>query len=291
MTQPNPFAAPQQAAPEQQPNPFGAPQQAAPVAAPAQQFAAQQPNPFGAGVPAAPQAPANPFGAAPQQQAPAPQAYAPQQPPAAPQYAPQQQAPIAAPVQAYAPPAAAPMALDPNALRAAGAPPASYTKGPELPDMYGRLVLFFPQEIARVPRNPRFISDADRAKGNVEQDRMTATIVILDSGPGTPPGSGTVSWGGAMHEFPQRPHTNHDPLPYVIKGKWISQSKLVDQCRAYVPAPGGAPGMVAGRIAKRGNAHNDPWYLETATDAEIAIAQQYLSLVNEGRYPHPLAPA
>jgi hypothetical protein len=276
VTQPNPFAAPQQVAPEQQPNPF-----AQAPAAPQQQAA---PNPFASNVPAATGVVApNPFGQQPAVPA-APQAYAPQQQYAAP-------APATPPVQAYAPPAAAPMALDPNALRAAGAPPASYSKGPELPDMYGRLVLIFPQDIARVPRNPRFITDQDRARGNVEQDRMTATIVVLDSGPGTAPGSGTIAWGGAPYALPPTPHTNNDPLPYVIKGKWISQSKLIDQCRAYVPAPGGAPGMIAGRLVKRGPAHNDPWYLETATDGELAIAAQYLQLVNEQRYPHPLAPA
>lgn len=284
MTQPNPFATPASSEPQQAPNPFGA------AAAPVQQQApATAPNPFGqpqqtapapvqAYVPPAPQAyaPAPSYQPAPQQwtqqqAAPAPQAYAQQTPPA--------------------PPAgAAPPMIDPNSLRAAGAPPASYSKGPELPDMYGRLVIIFPQDVVRVPRNAKYVTDQDRASGNLEQDRMTATIVILDSGQGTPAGQGVVSWGGAPHALPPTPHTNHDPLPYVIKGKWVSQSKLIDQCRPYLPQhPGAAPGMLAGRMVKRGPAHNDPWYLLTATDQELETARQYLSAVAGGHLPHPLA--
>jgi hypothetical protein len=76
----------------------------------------------------------------------------------------------------------------------------------------------------------------------------------------------------------------------VIKGKWISQSRIIDQCRAYLPQyPGGQSGMIAGRLVKRGPAHNDPWYLETATQEEMDLAGTYLNLVNNGQYPHPLA--
>lgn len=308
MTNPNPFAAPQQQVPQQQApaNPFAqqqAPQQQAP-AAPA--------NPFGAGVATAPAAPqqqtpaGNPFAAAQQAPAPAPapaapQAYAgPQQQyaaPAAPQ-APQQwqQAPAAAPAQQWQAPAApqqqaqyaAPPALDPAALNAAPAPSSGGAQGAKLPDMYGRLALFFPQSLARVPRNPQHITPEQRAAGNVEQDRLTATVVVLDSGPGTRPG-GTIEWGGNPHALGGSPHTNSDPLPYVRKSMWINQTRLIEQLRAYLPAPGGVPGMVVGRISKNGPANNDPWYLAPASPDEIALAQTYLGLVGQGAYPHPLA--
>jgi hypothetical protein len=282
MTAPNPFAQQPAAAPQQPANPFAQPAPPAPAApvAPQQPAAA---NPFAPGVPA--------------QQAPAPvapQAYAPPQQQFAAGVATYPGAPT--PVQHYAPPApAAPQqgyaapALDPNALRGAGAPPASYVKGPQLPDMYDRLVLMFPLSIERVERNSKYITDQDRANGNMTQDRMTTTIVILDSGRGTPPG-GTIPWGGAPQALPPTPHTNNDPLPYIVKGKWITQTKLIDQCRPFLAhAPGAAPGMVAGRMVKRGPAHNDPWYLESATEADLNLARTYLGLVANGVYPHPLA--
>lgn len=274
MTQANPFAqhAP---APEQAPNNPFAQQQAAPaaVAAPA------GPNPFAAGVPtqaaAAPVAPAAPNPFAQQAAAPAPTANFASNP-----YA---QAPAPA-----APAAGAPM-LDPNALSAAPPPVISDGKGPKLPDMYSRLCLFFPQQLETVPRNPRYITEAQRVAGNVTQQRLTATVVILDSGPGTPPG-GTIAWGGAPHQIGGAPHTNNDPLPYVRAGMWINQSRLISQLQPFLPNGSAPGGMVVGRLAKAGPENNDPWYLIAATEPEIALAQTYLRLVGAGQYRHPLAP-
>lgn len=271
MTSPNPFAQHAPAAP-------------ATPAAGQQVAGAGASNPFAqaAPAPAAPAAPANPFGGG----VPA----APAQPYGSGQWQGQQAAPAAPAPQAAPVAAAAPPVLDPNALGAAAPPPASYAKGPELADMYSRLVLIFPLSLEiGVPRNPKFISEADRLKGNTTQDRLTATLVILDSGPGTPPG-GMISWGGNPHALGGSPHTNHDPLPYVVKGKWISQSKLVAQCKPFLPqAPGAPAGMVAGRLAKEGPEANAPWYLVAATDAELDLARTYLRLVGQGQYPHPLA--
>lgn len=249
-----------------------------------------QSNPFAAGVPVqAPPAQPNPF-AAPPAPAPAPQPqqpmYAPPAAPApAPQYAPPQQ-------QAYAPPApqtqqAPPPALDPNALRAAPPPVVGEGKGAKLADMYGRLVLVFPQSLTRTQRRPEHITAEDRINGNTMQDQLTATIVVLDAGPGR---MDPIAFGGAPHKLPPIPHTESAPLPYVRKSLWINQSRLISQLRDFLPAqPGGVPGMTVGRVTKAGPNNNDPWFLIAANEQELALAGQYLTLVAGGQYPHPLA--
>lgn len=271
-------------------NPFE--QASAPAAPPANPFAAAaQPAPAQAPQPMA--QPASPFGAPAPQTAAAP-AYA---PPVAAQQQPQAQQwaagsatyPAAQPAYATQP-AAAPPALDPNSLRGAGAPPPSGGKGAQLADMYGRLCVVFPLQIDTVPRRPEHITEQDRASGNTTQQRLTATVVVLDMGPGTPAG-GTIAWGGAPHKLPPTPHTNNDPLPYVRKGMWINQSKIVTQAGPFLPAvPAQAPGMMVGRPVKVGPEANAAWYLTTPSDAEITLAQQYVAAVMAGHLPHPLAP-
>lgn len=290
MTQPNPFAATVPTNTQQQANPFG-----------------QQPAPAAAAAPAPQQAPANPFGAQ-QQPAAAPQAYAPAQQGYAPQQyaAPAAYAPPAAVPAAYAPPqqyaAPAPVAQQAPAgpppqlgqVAAAPAPVAGGGRGAKLPDMYGRLVIAFPHSLKRVPRRPEHITAEQRAAGNIDQDQMTVTFVVLDSGPGTAPGTGFIDFGGAPHALPPTPHTDREMLPYVRKGMWINQSRLIGQLRDFMPGgsmagPGGAPGMVCGRLVKTGPESNAPWFLTTATPEELTTAGQYLAIVAEGRYPHPLA--
>lgn len=293
----NPFAAavPQQQAepPVQQPaappaNPYAAQAAPAPVQAYAapQQFAPQQApagNPFGAAVPQqAPPAPAQPQYGAPQQQV---QQWAGTQ-----QYAtpgPVQQAPQAQQWQAPAAPAGPPPAFG----QAAAAPPpvVGGGTGAKLAAMYSRLVIMFPLAIERVPRNPQYVTAEQRAKGNLEEDKMTATVIVLDSGPGTPVGQGTISWGGNPHELGGVPHTNHDPLPYVRKGMWITQTRLVSQGRGLIPVNGSPATPMVGRLAKTGPESNAPWYLVGATEAELAVANQYLQAVAAGHLPHPLA--
>lgn len=258
-------------------------------------------NPFAQNVPAAehqapPQgAPSNPFaGAAPQPvpAQPAPQAYAPpaQQPyqvPPAPNGYYGQPAPQQPQQQAYAPvPQAAPPALDPNALAAAPPPPpAADGKGAKFENLYGRLVLLFPLSRESKPKNPRFITDQDRASGNLMQDQITATIVAIDDGRG---GYAPVTWGGD----PMRnvPPTDTAPLPYVRRGMWISQSRVIAQIAPFLPQTPGAPGgMVFGRLVKTGPEHNAPWFLQSPTEADTAAARNYLQLVASGQVPHPLA--
>jgi hypothetical protein len=246
----NPFT-PQPAAPPAPSNPY-----AQPTVAPVAPVAPS--NPFAAGVPA------QPYG----QQAPAaaaPQAYAP------------------APAQA---PAAAPPALNMSGLQAAGAPVVGEGGGAKLADMYGRLVLVFPLGVARVPRNPQFITQEQRNRGDLEQDRMTATVVVLDDGQG---GMQPIAYGGAPYALPPKPHTESAPLPYVRKGMWINQSRLISQLRDFIAQPGQAPGMICGRVVKAGPAQNDPWYLDGAKPEELALAGKYLEMVQAGHFTHPLA--
>lgn len=234
-----------------------------------------QPNPFAPAVPAAEPvaapapAQANPFAAA------APAAPAPVQ-----QWQ-QPAAPVAPPA-----PQAPPQAF--GRLASAPAPVVGEGRGAGLADMYGRLVIMFPLAIENVPRNAQFVTAEDRAQGNVNQDRLTATIVVLDSGPGTPPG-GFIDWGGKPYAPGGAPHDKRDALPYVRKGMWINQSRLISQCRASVPSPGQPSSPVVGRVSKTGPEHNAPWYLIGASDAEVQLAQTYLNLVQQGQYPHPLA--
>jgi hypothetical protein len=299
VTHPNPFEQAPAAQEQQQaqaPNPFGAAtavqqqqqqQQPAPAPAPA-----QAPNPFPAPQPQ--QAPANPFPAPGQQAAgvatygaPAQQQYA----PPAPQ---QQYAPAPAPVQQqWQQPAQAPQQQAPafDMGRFGSAPPPEVTggKGAQLADMYGRLVIVFPLQVTTVPRRPEYITEADRANGNVNQQQLTATVVVLDGGPGTRPG-GTIEWGGKPHGFPPVPHTNSDPLPYVRKAMWIKQSRIIVQAQAFLPqGPGQPPAPMIGRVTKAGPAHNDPWFIAGASPEEVQLAQTYIDLVMRGQYPHPLA--
>jgi len=273
-----------------------------PFAAPApQQQAAPEP---------APAAPSNPFGPGVQQQAPAPapapQAYAPpaqQYAEPAPSYAPPAAVPQAYGAQQYgqapapAPQQSAPSgqysgpALDMGALRAADAPPpAGSGTGAKLADMYNRLVLVFPHAIETRQRTERFITPEQRAKGNTTEELVTATVVVLDMGPGTSPSGGYIDFGGAPHELPPTPHTTREALPYVRKAMWISQSRLVAQLKPHLPQnTGGTQGMVAGRVVKAGPERNAPWYLAGADESELALCRTYMGLVAQGTYPHPLA--
>lgn len=229
-------------------------------------------DPYTPTAPAQPTAPVNPFTVPAQ--------------PAVPSFpgalSPQEMTQVAAPAPTTAPPA-----FDFSRLASAPAPVVGEGRGAQLADMYGRLVLFFPLSLQRVPRSPQYITAEQRARGDLEQDRLTATIVVLDDGQG---GMQPIAYGGKPYAIPSTPHTDSAPLPYVRKAMWINQSRLISQLRDSVPAaPGQAPGMIAGRIAKTGPAQNDPWYLIGATEPEVALVRQYLELVQAGQQPHPLA--
>lgn len=290
MSQPvNPFAQnvpaqSQPAATAQAPaNPF-AQQQAAPAAAPQQQYA--QPVQQHVQQPAqayAPQAPANPYA----QQQPT-QTYPNYGAPAQQQAAP---APTAVTPQHYAAPQGSMPAL--GTATAPPPPPPSGGKGANVADMYGRLVIIFPHVVQNVPKRPQHITDEQRARGDVNQDRMTATVVVLDGG--SPDNMAPIAFGGNPHVLGGRPHDQSAPLPYVRKGMWINQSKVIAQVSDYMPGrslagPNGAPGAAVGRLVKEGPEQNAAWYLTTPNEAELNLANAYLGLVMQGQYPHPLAP-
>lgn len=245
-------------------------------------FAPQQPT---QPAPAAPAA-NNPFAPA----APAPTAQAPA---TAPAWLAQPAAPASAPAQTLpyqgtpAPAAAAPPALDPQGFRSAGAPPPSGAKGAKLAHMYGRLVMIFPLSRTQRPKKAEYITPEQHAAGNTTQDTVTATVVVLDAGQGR---MDPITFGGDPAKFPPVPDTESAPLPYVRKAMWITQTQIIAQIEADLPSsPGARPGIVIGRLAKGGPAHNDPWYLLTATPDDESLARTYLELVANGTYPHPLA--
>jgi hypothetical protein len=274
----NPFE--QQPAQQPAANPY-----AQQVPAPAQPAA----NPFPSNVPAQPAA--NPYA---QQQAPAPaapQAYTQPQtyvPNGQPTYAPA----ATAPPQAYQPPAqpqhGAPPAINVGSLQSVGAPPPTGdAKGAKLAHMYGRLVLVFPLTITRRPRNPQYITPEQRQRGDLEQDQLTATVIVLDDGRG---GMAPITFGGDPAAFPPVPDTESAPLPYVRKAMWITQTKLIEQLRPCLPqGPAGQPTPAVGRVIKAGPQRNDPWYLSAADENDLGLARKYLELVQGGTYPHPLA--
>jgi hypothetical protein len=273
----NPFAAPAPQQPAEQQAPAGNPY-AAPAAPPAQPPAGG--NPFAPSVPQQPvappaQAPGNPYA----QQGYAPPAQPAGYPPAA---APQQYAP-----QAQQAPAAAPPPPLGQVNNAPPPPPSGERGGAKFAHMYGRLVLLFPMSISERPKSPQYITQEDRAAGRLTQPTLTATVVVLDDGQG---GNAPIRFGGDPAAFPPVPDTETAPLPYVRKAMWISQSKVIEQCRPFIPAsPGVAPGMVCGRLLKAGPRQNDPWYIEAADAAGLERANQYLALVQAGTFPHPLA--
>jgi hypothetical protein len=236
-----------------------------PNAQPQQAPAPQAPQPYAP--PAASQQPqGNPY-AQPQQ--PAPQAYAPPAAPQQPQYAPTPQG---------WPQGAAPAAAGGGGLVARPGgfitpPPPSSGGGarPRLLDLYGRLLLVLPEHIARGVAS-RFVNNQGQPQ---VQDKLTATVIVLDGGP--------LAFGGEPEKGPvgKGQHTQSVDVPYVIKGMWINQSKLIEQLEeALAMRLRGEPGLALGRLWKVGQAQNDPWVLAAPTPEDAAVYDRYVSQVN-----------
>jgi hypothetical protein len=218
-------------------------------------------NPYAAPAPAT--APANPYATAPAP-APAP-APATAQPTPAPAPAPagidwsRVGAPATAPTTAPAPAGGDPF----------GDPAPREARGPRLQEMAGRLILITPKLVERVPAR-----DKDRV-GQYD-NRMTADVVILDGGP--------CAYGGKPEGRPPVPHDKVAQLPHRNRDMFISSVGLVSQCReALDKRQRGEPGMVLGRLGygeQSDPTKSAPWLLLPATDADKAIARQYLSTVD-----------
>jgi hypothetical protein len=243
----NPFMPqPQQAPPAQPQQPAGNPY------APQPQPQQPQGNPYAP----QPQQPAQPQYAPPAQpqytQQPAQHAYAPQ-----PQYAPQQQAPaglIARPGQFNAPP-------PPSASGASGMPKVS--------DLQGRLLIVLPETIQRAMPS-RFTGPGGAPQ---TQDRLTATVIVLDGG------NGPFTWTRAAQG--QQPQTQTQGTPFVIKGLWIQQTKLIEQLEeALAMRLRGEPGISLGRLWKTGPSNSDPYVLASPNPQEVAEYDAYVSQVN-----------
>lgn len=210
--------------------------------------------------------------------------FLPQQPaapaPAQPQYTQQpgqQQNPYAqqaAPQQQFygATPQAAPTPVTTNLVAQPGQfttpPPPSATGSGNLPkigDLQGRLLIVLPESLQRgLPS--RFMGTNGQPQ---TVDRLTATVVVLDGGP--------LQWGGTQPGS-QRQHAE---VPYVIKGLWIQQTKLIEQLDEPLRMRlNGQPGLALGRLWKTGTAASDPYVLAAPDQNDAAQYDRYVSQVN-----------
>jgi hypothetical protein len=142
-------------------------------------------------------------------------------------------------------------------------------KGPRLEEMYGRLILIMPKGMDR--------GKGTDSQGNAtEYDRMTADVIILDGGP--------IAFGGDPSGRPPVPHDQWAQVPHRNVAMFISAGGLISQSRdAWAKRQRGEPGMVIGRLAvgeKKNPQHQAPWILDKATDADKALARQYLATID-----------
>ena len=284
MTTPNPFLAYQQPSSETTPAPVSVsptqnPATVSPtVADPAAQYAAflaaQQVQAAAAQVAPAPVAPpappVDPAYAAwlASQQATAAAPVAPPAPPVDPAYA----AFLASQQQ---PPGFVPPAPMPGGAPSAGtdpfddpAPPRP--KGPRLDDMAGRLLLVIPKGMDK--------GKSTEADGTTSTyDRMTADVIVLDGPP--------MPYGGKPNGRPPTPHDRVAPIPHREVAMYVSAKAIISQAReAWEKRQRGEPGMVLGRLGY-GEQPSDPkfqapWVLDKATDADRAVARQYLATID-----------
>lgn len=211
----------------------------------------QQPqgNPY---APAAPAAPANPY---------APAA------PAQPQYTQQPaQQPMGNPyAQQAAPVAGAGLVAQPGQFTTPPPPSPSGSNLPKIADLQGRLLIVMPESLQH-----GIVSKFTNRDGSAQyQDRMTATVVVLDGGP--------LQWGGTQPGSQRQ----HGDVPYVIKGLWIQQSKLIEQLGEPLRMrQAGQAGLALGRLWKTGTAASDPYVLAAPSPEDAAQYDRYVSQVN-----------
>lgn len=103
---------------------------------------------------------------------------------------------------------------------------------------------------------------------------MTADVIILDGGP--------IAFGGAPEDVPPRPHTQTAQVPHKNTRMFVSAVGLISQCREALAKKRdtGVPGMVLGRLGvgeAKDPGQNAPYILTPPTDADKAIARQYLA--------------
>ena len=227
-----------------------------------QQPAAPAGNPF------APQQPAAPAPAAPQQYTQQPQQYPGAAPAAQPYGAPASNGGSPWPTGATA--GAPNMAATPGQFSTPPPPTESNGGGmPKVADLQGRLVIILPERLERgIPS--RFI---DRATGQPQlQDRMTATVIVLDGGP--------MHWTPSRNGQPGQPQQAQ--VPMVIKGMWIQQTKLIEQLTEALTLrqQGNPRGLALGRLWKAGTGQSDPYVLAQPNQQDVQVYDQYVSHTN-----------
>lgn len=198
--------------------------------------------------------------------------YAQQQPQYTQQPAQNPYAPHPAPTGPYgqtapaAPPAANNLVAQPGQFSTPPPPSASGSGNmPKIGDLQGRLLIIMPESLQR-----GLLSRFTNRDGSPQaQDRLTATVVVLDGGP--------LQWGGTQ---PGSARQNAD-VPYVIKGLWIQQTKLIEQLNEPLQIRlGGGPGLALGRLWKTGTEQNAPYVLATPNDQDVQAYNAYVSQVN-----------
>lgn len=141
-------------------------------------------------------------------------------------------------------------------------------RGPRLRDLYGRLLLVVPVKLEKDVPN--------RREPGKTQDRMTADVIVLDGGP--------IAYGGTPEKTPSVPHDKTAQVPHKTAAQYISAAGIISQCReALAKRMLGQPGMVLGRLTvgqAKEPGHNAPWLLSVPTDADKALARQYLAQVD-----------
>ena len=174
--------------------------------------------------------------------------------------------PTPAPVVTQAPPAQAPQQPfgdDPFSG------PAPQSERPRVLDLYGRLLLIAPIKVETV-------ANTLAKEPGATQERMTADVVVLDGGP--------LRFGGNPEKLGGSPHTKVAEVPLKIDRLFMSQAGLISQCRiALAKRQANQPGgLVLGRLSigqAKEAGQNAPYLLTEATDAEKALARQYLASV------------
>jgi hypothetical protein len=179
-------------------------------------------------------------------------------------------APVAAPVAPTPAPATAPaLPTQPTDVDPFDAPAPQRPREPRLQEMYGRLLLIIPHRLEEG------IPNRLDPKGGT-QDRLTADVVILDGGP--------IHFGGKPEKLPPIPHDKVGQVPYRNEKMFISAVGLISQCREALAkkVTQGRPGMVLGRLmtGQATGDQNAPYLLVVATEADKAIARQYLTTVD-----------
>jgi hypothetical protein len=235
---------------------------------PAQPAPAQPQQPY-----APPAQPGNPY-AQPQQPQGNPYAQ-PQQPqyappaPQQPQYAPPGQYTQQPTQQPYGAPATA-LQARPGQFSTPPPPSASGSSNmPKIGDLQGRLLIVLPETIQRQ------IPSRFTGPGGVPQmqDKLTATVIVLDGG------NGPLTWTRAAQG--QQPVSQTQAAPYVIKGLWIQQTKLIEQLEEPLAMRlRGEPGIALGRLWKTGPSNSDPYVLAQPQPHEVAEYDAYVSQVN-----------